>query len=66
MEHQKKWSGKRDLNSRHPPWQGGALPLSYSRSSFFKYKINTKSIQEKLTYLPFDCRYNSGIKIQNS
>ena len=25
------WSGKRDSNPRHPPWQGGALPLSYSR-----------------------------------
>ncbi len=27
----KKWSGRRDLNPRHPPWQGGALPLSYAR-----------------------------------
>ena len=26
------WSGKRDLNPRHLPWQGSALPLSYSRS----------------------------------
>ena len=25
------WSGKRGSNSRPPPWQGGALPLSYSR-----------------------------------
>ena len=25
------WSGKRDSNSRPPPWQGGALPLSYFR-----------------------------------
>ena len=30
--HPNRWSGKRDLNPRHPPWQGGALPLSYSRS----------------------------------
>ncbi len=28
----KKWSGKRDSNPRHLPWQGRALPLSYSRS----------------------------------
>ncbi len=28
----KKWSGKRDSNSRPPPWQGGALPLSYFRT----------------------------------
>ncbi len=31
LRHQKRWSGRRDLNSRPPPWQGGALPLSYSR-----------------------------------
>ena len=29
----KKWSGKRDSNSRHSPWQGDALPLSHSRNS---------------------------------
>ena len=27
------WSGKGDLNSRPLPWQGSALPLSYSRTS---------------------------------
>jgi hypothetical protein len=27
------WSGKRDLNPRPQPWQGCALPLSYSRST---------------------------------
>ena len=26
-----KWSGKGDSNSRPSPWQGDALPLSYSR-----------------------------------
>ena len=26
------WSGRRDSNPRHLPWQGSALPLSYSRS----------------------------------
>jgi hypothetical protein len=25
------WSGRRGSNSRPPPWQGGALPLSYFR-----------------------------------
>ncbi len=29
---QKKWSGKRGSNPRHLPWQGSALPLSYSRT----------------------------------
>ena len=32
----RRWSGKRDSNSRPPPWQGGALPLSYFR---IEYKI---------------------------
>jgi hypothetical protein len=27
------WSGRRGSNPRHRPWQGRALPLSYSRSS---------------------------------
>src|SRR3989338_1661729 len=31
------WSGKRDLNPRPSPWQGDALPLSYSRSAFGLY-----------------------------
>ena len=26
------WSGRRDSNSRHLPWQGNALPLSHSRT----------------------------------
>ena len=26
------WSGRRGSNPRPPPWQGGALPLSYFRS----------------------------------
>lgn len=25
------WSGRRDSNSRHQPWQGCTLPLSYAR-----------------------------------
>ena len=32
LRHVRNWSGKRGSNPRHPPWQGGALPLSYSRS----------------------------------
>ncbi len=29
------WSGRRDLNPRPSPWQGDALPLSYSRLNYF-------------------------------
>ena len=36
----KKWSGRRDSNSRHLPWQGNALPLSHSRISNFKSHIH--------------------------
>ena len=32
------WSGRRDSNSRHSPWQGDALPLSHSRISLQKEK----------------------------
>ncbi len=32
------WSGRRDSNPRHQPWQGCALPLSYARILFSKSK----------------------------
>ena len=36
------WSGKRGSNSRPQPWQGCALPLSYSRKIFkFFHKIRS-------------------------
>ncbi len=41
------WSGKRGSNSRPQPWQGCALPLSYSRSvridyyKAFSFHVNT-------------------------
>ena len=31
LNYTRKWSGRRDSNSRHSPWQGDALPLSHSR-----------------------------------
>ena len=35
----KYWSGKRDSNPRPSPWQGDALPLSYSRNNGGEDKI---------------------------
>ena len=35
------WSGKGDLNPRPSPWQGDALPLSYSRSFFFQAELDS-------------------------
>ena len=32
------WSGKRDSDPRPPPWQGGALPLSYFRNCVKKLR----------------------------
>ena len=34
-----KWSGRRGSNSRHPPWQGGILPLNYPRNSCFVFLL---------------------------
>ena len=31
LNYTRKWSGRRDSNSRRSPWQGDALPLSHSR-----------------------------------
>ena len=31
MNYTRIWSERRDSNPQHPPWQGGALPLSHSR-----------------------------------
>ena len=36
-------SGRRDLNPRHPRWQRGALPLSYSRMSQPNQEMRPKS-----------------------
>jgi serine/threonine protein kinase len=40
------WSGKRGSNPRHPPWQGGALPLSYSRSGTRRIANGARRIKE--------------------
>ena len=37
------WSGKRDSNSRPQPWQGCALPLSYSRAVESAYSRRKRS-----------------------
>ena len=38
-------SGKRDLNPRPPPWQGGALPLSYSRDCYRTPGLRAKGLE---------------------
>gem|GEM_PF-6038976 len=48
----KKWSGRRDLNPRHRPWQGRALPLSYFRLFSGSYRTRTCNplIKSQLLY----------------
>jgi hypothetical protein len=41
-------SERRELNPRHPPWQGGALPLSYSRK--IRRGENQSSVLAALRY----------------
>ena len=69
---QKKWSGKRDSNSRHLPWQGNALPLSHSRILFKSIGGNNRArtcdpllvrqMLSQLSYAPktlsFKCPFN--------
>ena len=51
-----KWSGRRGSNSRHPPWQGGILPLNYPRNS---YLYDTCSI------FNVKCKYFSEFALHN-
>ena len=48
----KKWSGKRDSNSRPPPWQGGALPLSYFRKWCLRAESNCRHTDFQSVALP--------------
>ncbi len=41
------WSGRRDSNSRHLPWQGNALPLSHSRIFVYDLHLNALIIYQK-------------------
>ena len=47
------WSGRRDSNSRHPPWQGGTLPLSYYRIKWcLGAESNHRHVDFQSTALP--------------
>ena len=52
-----KWSGKRESNSRHQPWQGCALPLSYSRAK----KWNITQCKLKISFYSGLCGENFGV-----
>ena len=46
------WSGKRDSNSRPSPWQGDALPLSYSRIWCLRAESNRRHEDFQSSALP--------------
>ena len=48
----KEWSGKRDSNSRPSPWQGDALPLSYSRIWCLRAESNRRHEDFQSSALP--------------
>ena len=47
------WSGRRGSNSRHPPWQGGILPLNYPRLGFLGY-FSILHAQKKIASVLFN------------
>ncbi len=55
------WSGKRDSDPRHLPWQGSALPLSYSRKYGGSNRARTydpllvRQMLSQLSYTPISC-----------
>ncbi len=46
------WSGRRGSNPRHPPWQGGTLPLSYARVLIYCIWFCTFRLAEKAGFEP--------------
>ena len=46
------WSGRRDSDPRHPPWQGGTLPLSYYRTLCLGAESNHRHADFQSAALP--------------
>ena len=62
------WSGKRDSNSRPQPWQGCALPLSYSRIMMLYLCTLSMVIAQSLSYYkirPVFCLSGHLVDVQN-
>ncbi len=54
------WSGRRDLNSRPSPWQGDALPLSYSRFESFDSTYPPNVVKRALELPIANCQLTIG------
>ena len=48
LSYTRKWSGKRDSNSRPSPWQGDALPLSHFRKWWGEKDSNLRSRRQRI------------------
>ncbi len=65
-------SGRRDSNSRPPPWQGGVLPLNYFRINWLGYlgsnqgMTESKSVALPLGYSPTKMGRLMGIEPTNA
>ena len=46
------WSGRRDSDPRHPPWQGGTLPLSYYRIMVRVKRLELIRLGQQILNLP--------------
>ena len=54
------WSGRRDSDPRHPPWQGGTLPLSYYRTLCLGAESNHRHADFQSAALPTELPRHIG------
>ena len=48
LDLEEKWSGRGDSNARPLPWQGNALPLSYTRIRALQYNASQDGRKRKM------------------
>ena len=49
----KRWSGRPDSNRRRPPWEGGILPLNYSRIQRLTSTVGSNGSIKHTRILPY-------------
>ena len=62
---QKFWSGRRDSNPRPRPWQGRALPLSYTRILDFLWAASAPPTRRPMPKAADDCNTSRDIFAQS-
>ena len=56
----KKWSGRRDSDPRHPPWQGGTLPAELLPQMCLGAESNHRHADFQSTALPTELPRHNG------